>query len=69
MKDVIFLTDDKGIITYISPASENIFGRKPEEMEGRSFTEFLAREDIPRATQEYQKAVSSGESLQKSWNS
>ncbi len=61
MSNMIYLTDEKGIITYISPASENIFGYKPEEMEGRSFVEFLAEENISKAMQKFKSAISSGQ--------
>ena len=41
--DMIFMTDARGFITYLSPASERIFGYKPEEMVGKTLRKFPQR--------------------------
>jgi PAS domain S-box-containing protein len=51
--DMIFVTDEKGYFTYLSPASERIFGYKPEEMTGRHFSNFLLESEIPKAVQKF----------------
>ena len=51
--DMIFMTDTRGFITYLSPASERIFGYKPEEMVGKNFTSFLVKSEIPKATKRF----------------
>jgi len=57
MMDMIFLTDDRGTITYISPASLAIFKCAPEEMVGRPFTDFLAPEEVPVAMDAFRKGI------------
>lgn len=41
INEMIALTDEVGIISYVSPASMNLFGYRPEEMIGKHFAEFL----------------------------
>ena len=47
--DAIFTTDSQGTITYLSPAAQNIFQFKAEEMVGKHFTTFLDEGDRLRA--------------------
>ena len=49
MNAMVFLTDSNGTLTYVSPASEDLFGNLSHEMIGHSFTEFLAEEEISKA--------------------
>lgn len=58
LKDMIFMTDPKGIIIYVSPSSEYMFGFKPAEMMGKNFILFLHKEDIPLAIGRFQLAMS-----------
>jgi len=60
LEDVLFTTDDKGSITYLSPSALRMFGWSPEEMIGRRFVEFLPESEIPKAMQAFQTAVSTG---------
>ncbi len=39
--DLISLTDNRGVVTYASPAVRELFGMEPEEMCGRVFTDFV----------------------------
>ncbi len=55
--DVIFITDAQGAITYISPASEKMFGCMPEEMTGRHFAEFLDPSSVQTATEAFMSAI------------
>jgi len=48
--DVIYTTDEKGRLTYVSPVVETAYGYKQSEMIGRHFTEFVIKEDIPGIT-------------------
>ncbi len=41
LSDCIYVTSLDGIITYISPAAQAIFGRSPADMVGRHFATFL----------------------------
>lgn len=58
--DVIYLTDDQGVIKYISPASEAFFGYKPKEMEGRHFKDFLEESSWTSATAAFTAAMEKG---------
>ena len=51
--DMIFMTDARGFIKYLSPASERIFGYKPQEMVGKHFANFLLESEIPKATKRF----------------
>ncbi len=51
--DMVFMTDTRGFITYLSPASEKIFGYKPQEMVGKNFTNFLVESEIPKAVNKF----------------
>lgn len=46
VNDVIYATDERGIITYISPVIEAVTGHKPSEIIGKGFTEFAHEKDI-----------------------
>jgi two-component system cell cycle sensor histidine kinase/response regulator CckA len=47
--EMVYVTDDKGRLTYVSSVIEKMFGYKPHEAMGRFFTEYLVEEEIPRA--------------------
>lgn len=47
LRDVIFTTDERGCISYISPAIERLSGYRPVEVLGRPFTDFVDRRDLP----------------------
>jgi PAS domain S-box-containing protein len=51
--DMVFMTDTRGFITYLSPACKRIFGYKPEEMVGKHFANFLIESEIPKATKRF----------------
>jgi PAS domain S-box-containing protein len=46
--DIIFQTTRTGTITYISSATERIAGYKPNEMQGKKFTKFVPKSEIPK---------------------
>jgi len=60
IKEMVYITDIKGIITYVSPASLQIFGFLPEEMQARDFTDFLDESQIPKAITAFTQATSLG---------
>ena len=47
INDAIYAHDEKGVLTYVSPVIETFGGYRPEELIGRSFTEFIHPEDLP----------------------
>ena len=51
--DVIFTTDLEGRITYLSPAAERVFQYRPQQMEGRHFSEILLSYEVPRALRHF----------------
>jgi diguanylate cyclase (GGDEF)-like protein/PAS domain S-box-containing protein len=43
--DVVTRTDEEARYTYVSPSSERVYGRRPEDMLGRSTFEFMHPDD------------------------
>jgi len=58
INDILYATDEKGIVTYVSPAIEPLSGYAPSEIIGRSFFEFLYREDVPYMMEQFQRDAS-----------
>ncbi len=58
INDVMYSTDKSGIMTYINPVIESVIGYRPSEIIGRSFTEFIYEEDLPRIMNQFQKVIS-----------
>lgn len=61
--DVIYLTDTEGNVTYVSPASESVFGYLPEEVVGRNMKEFVAEKDVPLAFERLARLVDGEDSI------
>jgi two-component system cell cycle sensor histidine kinase/response regulator CckA len=57
INDGIYSTDESGVITYISPGIKSITGYSAEEVIGRSFTEFIHEEDLPRIIGQFEKIL------------
>jgi PAS domain S-box-containing protein len=55
--DMVFTTDAAGIVTYVTSASTELFGRNPDEMIGHYFTEFLASSSIEYAVESFREAI------------
>ena len=51
--DIIYTTNEKGFLTYVSPASERIFGYTSGEMAGKHFSDLLEKSEIPRALKKF----------------
>jgi len=58
LNDTIYSADLRGLITYASPPIESLIGYKPPEVIGRSFTEFIYSEDLPRIENQFEKIIS-----------
>jgi PAS domain S-box-containing protein len=56
--DVIYSTDLKGIITYVSPQAAQ-FGFDPEKIIGHTLLEFISPEDRELVTKEFERAITS----------
>lgn len=50
INDLIFVIDDTGTVTYMSPVVEQMFGYLPSEVVGRTFFEFLHKDDSADVT-------------------
>lgn len=46
LNDIVYTTDEKAIVTYVSPNIRQLSGYAPIEVIGRSFTEFVHPEDL-----------------------
>ncbi|HUS10986.1 MAG TPA: PAS domain S-box protein [Pyrinomonadaceae bacterium] len=57
INDIIYATDENGVITYISRAVEQAIGLSPSEMIGQSFTRFLYPADEKLALQNFQQSA------------
>ncbi|MFQ5471536.1 MAG: PAS domain S-box protein [Dehalococcoidia bacterium] len=55
--EIIYTLDSSAIVTYISPAVEAIGGFKPEEIIGRSSTEFIHPDDMADVAMSLQKVL------------
>ena len=54
--DLIIVSDRRGNLLQVSPSSEAILGYRPEEMAGRSGTDFLHPDDLERTRGEMRQA-------------
>ncbi len=63
LMDSIYIVDRDGCITYLSPGSEQLFGWRPEEMEGHIFVEYLPDFEVGRVMSSFQEGLATGESL------
>ena len=57
LNDTIYSADLQGIITYVNPSVESLIGYNPSEVIGRSFTEFIYSEDLPRIEKQFEKII------------
>ncbi|MBW2062244.1 MAG: PAS domain S-box protein [Deltaproteobacteria bacterium] len=60
MNDVIYQTDEKAVVTYVSPNIELIGGYHQSEVIGRKFTDFVYKQDLPDRMKRFQDIVSGG---------
>jgi PAS domain S-box-containing protein len=58
INDVLFVLDQFGRITYISPVIEMVSGYPPREVVGRHFAEFVAPDDLERLAESFVRTVS-----------
>ena len=55
--DVIIITESNGNIKYCSRSVERYLGYKPEELTGKNAFNFIYADDLPRAANDYSKAI------------
>jgi PAS domain S-box-containing protein/putative nucleotidyltransferase with HDIG domain len=56
--DIIYATDEHGIVTYIAPHIEDVGGYTTSEIIGRSFLEFVHEKDIPYMRDKFGQDIS-----------
>lgn len=57
ISDIVFITDSKGIISYISPAAKNILGYEISEMIGKHFTEMLEEKNYNKVMYKFEHGI------------
>lgn len=60
VSDIIFSINARGIFTYISPRVKHYTDFSPEDVIGRSFHEFIAKDDVPKAREQFEVIVNGG---------
>lgn len=55
--DVIYQLDASGIITYVNPAWEEIFGHRAADLDGKHLSDFLRHEDRKAFNEVFQKIL------------
>jgi PAS domain S-box-containing protein len=60
INDVIFATDQSGVLTYVSPVSERVFGISPTDAVGRQFSDYIHPEEREEATRRFSEALVKG---------
>jgi len=58
IRDVVYTTDSRGVVTYVNAAVERIAGYKSTEVIGRSFTDFVYEKDRDDRLQHFLRALS-----------
>jgi PAS domain S-box-containing protein len=57
VNDIIYSTDERGVITYISPVIQLVGGYHPSEVIGRIFTAFAHPDDLPLVIESFQQTI------------
>ncbi|MFP4555828.1 MAG: PAS domain S-box protein [Bacteroidales bacterium] len=58
LNEIIYILDDKGVVTYISPNVKAISGYNAREVVGTSFLKFVHPDDIRGRQEQFQKILS-----------
>lgn len=62
MLDLIGVTNERGIITYISPSIKNVLGYQPEDILGKSAFNFVHPADLTKVLSAFKKGINSSTS-------
>jgi len=63
ISDIIYVTNEEGVITYISPATKKISGYEPHEIISCKFEKYFCEHEIERARNLFNDLINNGESL------
>jgi len=55
INDLVFEVDENGLLTFANPVVENMSGYRLSEFIGRSFFDFIHKDDLPMVMERYQK--------------
>jgi len=55
--EVLYALDENSIITYISPVAKTFSGYNPSEITGRNFAEFVFKDDVEYALEQFKKII------------
>ncbi|MEE8479741.1 MAG: transporter substrate-binding domain-containing protein, partial [Desulfobacterales bacterium] len=58
INDVIYRTDQNGILTYLSPVVQSVAGYEPAELIGRHFTSIVYKEDVELLANRFKELLS-----------
>jgi len=58
IKDVIYISDQSGVLTYISPVVESVTGFKPSELIGKHYSKLVHEEDLQALKSHFKDALS-----------
>lgn len=58
INEVVYQTDENGIMTYISPSVRGLRGYEPADIIGRPFSDFVHPEDLPGIMERYHQLQS-----------
>lgn len=58
INDIIYTVDRAKVVMYISPVIEPVSGYAPSEIVGRSFLDFVYKEDVSRVDDQFQENIS-----------
>lgn len=57
INDALYTIDREGIITYISPVIESVLGYRPEDLIGKSFLNYVSRQDQVKLKRDFNRAI------------
>lgn len=58
LRDVIYIVDGNGVVTYVSPAIKASLGYEPSQLIGHEFREFLEPTQFPELAQSFRSGLS-----------
>ncbi|HEU4760089.1 MAG TPA: PAS domain S-box protein, partial [Dehalococcoidia bacterium] len=58
LNEIIYVQDRTGVVTYVSPAVQQIGGYTPEEVIGKRFVEFIHPDDLTMVVESFRRTIS-----------
>jgi len=57
MNEVVYMTDQNGVFTYVSPAVTKVVGYEPHELISHKFTDFIVPEDVKTVSERFGQMI------------